>query len=456
MIRKLLIANRGEIALRVVRACRLMGIESIAIYAKGDDQSLHVRLADHAVCIGPPGAATYLDIQAIIAAAEISEADAVHPGYGFLAENADFSKAVSAHDLLFIGPKHELITLMGDKINAIEAMRQYGVPTIPGSLGNLPDDPKQQMAIAEGIGYPVLIKAAAGGGGRGMQPVFEPEQLLSSVQAVKAQAQQFFGCDHVYLEKYLQAPRHIEVQVLADMHGQVFCVGDRDCSVQRRHQKIIEEAPAFDIPAAAREKLFATCKRAISEMGYIGVGTIELLYEKGTFFFIEMNTRIQVEHPVTEMVAGIDLIQAQIRAHAGEKIHYIPAKDPRGHSIECRINAEDPESLQPSPGKITECHFPGGPGVRVDSHIYAGFTVQHHFDSLIAKIIVHADNRQLAVKAMRQALFELHIGGIKTNTSLHQQILCHPDFCQGLVDIHFLARSKVQDKLRLPQTADIT
>ena len=444
MIRTLLIANRGEIALRVVRACRLMKIKSVAVYAKGDEHSLHVRLADHAVCIGPPGAATYLNSQSILSAAEITDADAIHPGYGFLAENAEFSKAVTDSGLLFIGPDHQLIATMGDKINAIKTMREHGVPTIPGSQGNLPDDPKAQLAIAERIGYPVLIKASAGGGGRGMQPVFSASDLLDAIQTIKVQAKQLFGCDHVYLEKYLQTPRHVEVQVLADTHGQVFCVGDRDCSVQRRHQKIIEEAPAFDIPDTSRSQLFKTCRQAIERIGYVGVGTIELLYEHGTFYFIEMNTRIQVEHPVTELVAGIDLIQAQIRAHAGERIDYHCPEKPRGHAIECRINAEDARTMQPAPGQITECHFPGGYGVRVDSHVYAGFTVQHYFDSLIAKIIVHADTRAQAIIAMQQALNELHIGGIQTNTALHQRILSDAAFQAGQVHIHFLSQHKTQ------------
>ena len=444
MIRTLLIANRGEIALRVVRACRLMNIKSVAVYAKGDEQSLHVRLADYAVCIGPAGASTYLNSQSILAAAEITDADAIHPGYGFLAENAEFSKAVTDSGLVFIGPNHQLIATMGDKINAIDTMRKHGVPTIPGSNGHLPDSPKEQLAIAERIGYPVLIKASAGGGGRGMQPVFSADELLESIQAIKVQAKQLFGCDQVYLEKYLQTPRHVEVQILADSHGQVFCVGDRDCSVQRRHQKIIEEAPAFGIPDASRTQLFSVCRQAIAKIGYVGVGTIELLYEQGTFYFIEMNTRIQVEHPVTELVAGIDLIQAQIRAHAGERIEYRCPVKPRGHAIECRINAEDAQTMQPSPGRITECHFPGGYGVRVDSHVYAGFTVQHYFDSLIAKIIVHADTRQQAIIAMQQALHELHIGGIQTNTALHQRILSHSGFQSGQVHIHFLSQSLEQ------------
>ena len=439
MIKRILIANRGEIALRIIRACKAMSIEAVAVYAKGDDQSLHVRMADQAVCIGAPGASSYMNQTAILSAAEMTQAEAIHPGYGFLSENHSFSRAVSENGLIYIGPSHALIELMGDKINAIDTMRKLGVPTIPGSSGCCPDEPEAQLALAEKIGYPVLIKAASGGGGRGMKPVFCPDELVASIQSVQAQAEQFFGDRQVYLERYLQAPRHIEVQVLADQHGQVFVLGDRDCSIQRRHQKLIEEAPAFDIPHEARKKLFAICQRAMKKIGYIGVGTIELLYEQGHFYFIEMNTRIQVEHPVTEMVTRVDLIQAQIRAHLGEKLSGITHDiTPFGHAIECRINAEDPQTMQPSPGTIQACHFPGGPGVRVDSHVFSGYRVEHYYDSLIAKVIVHAADRPHAIRAMQHALYELHISGIATNASLHQAILDKPGFQQGTHHIHEL------------------
>ena len=443
MIKRLLIANRGEIALRIIRACKKMAIETVAVYAAGDDASLHVRLADQSVCIGPAGASTYLDIKALLSAAEITQADAVHPGYGFLAENAEFSKAVTDLGLCFVGPSHHLIALMGDKINAIDTMRKYGVPTIPGSQGNLPNDLKQRKAIAARIGYPVLIKAAAGGGGRGMLPVYHEQDLSQSVLDIKTQAKQLFANDDVYLEKYLEAPRHIEVQILADQFGEVVCVGDRDCSIQRRHQKIIEEAPAFGIPEKAREQLFATCRRALKKIGYIGVGTIEMLYERGQFYFIEMNTRIQVEHPVSEMVTGIDLIQQQIRMHAGQKLDLSADQlSSRGHAIECRINAENPATMQASPGQITRLHFPGGHGVRVDSHIYAGFKVTHYFDSLIAKIIVHAESRSAAIRVMQHALNETYLEGVETNIPLHKNILASDSFQTEKIHIHFLTKAK--------------
>ena len=439
MVRRVLVANRGEIALRIIRTCKKMQIETVAIYAEDDINTLAVRMADQAICIGPAGLNSYMNISAIITAAEHTGADSIHPGYGFLSENSRFAKAVSDAGMTFIGPSAQIIELMGNKINAISTMRSHGVPTIPGSLGKLPRCQTQQHRLANDIGYPILIKAASGGGGRGMMPVHQPEKLIPSVQNVQAQAAALYGDDHVYFEKYLERPRHIEVQILADIHGRVLCVGDRDCSIQRRHQKVLEEAPAFNIHPADRKALYDTCAKAVREIGYVGLGTIELLYEHGRFYFIEMNTRVQVEHPVTEMCTGIDLIQMQILAHAGEKL-IIEQEDIRstGHAIECRINAEDPLTMQPSPGSITQVHFPGGQGIRVDSHIYSGFKVSHHYDSMIAKIIAHAPTRKQAIASMQQALKETIIGGIKTNILLHEKILSNIRFTDGDVHIHFL------------------
>lgn len=438
MIKRLLIANRGEIALRIIRACKLLGIETVAVYAEDDKNSLPARLADQAVCIGTSGAATYMNTESILAAADITGADSIHPGYGFLSENSRFAKAVSDSGLAFVGPTHQIIELMGNKINAINTMKQHGITTIPGSQGKLPICPKQQSSLANKIGYPVLIKAASGGGGRGMLPVMHPDALIESIERVQSDSIKLYGNDHIYFEKYLQQPRHIEVQVLADAHGNVICVGDRDCSLQRRHQKIIEEAPAINISQTAREQLYATCQSAMRKIGYVGLGTIELLYENGLFYFIEMNTRVQVEHPVTEMVTGLDLIQAQILAHAGNKLTMTQNDiTTTGHAIECRINAEDAVTMHPSPGTIGQVHFPGGFGVRVDSHIYSGYTVSHFYDSLIAKIIVHGKTRQQAIQAMQQALHETYISGIQTNIDLHQKILAHPNFQKGLLHIHF-------------------
>lgn len=452
MIQRLLIANRGEIVLRIIRACKKLQIETVAVYAEDDRNSLAVRMADQAICIGPAGLNTYMNVQAILSAAEATGADSIHPGYGFLSENSQFAKAVLNAGLTFVGPSAQVIELMGNKINAISTMRSHGVPTIPGSLGKLPRCAKQQQRIAKEIGYPVLIKAASGGGGRGMLAIHDPAQLTEGIHQVQTQASTLYADDHVYLEKYLQQPRHVEVQILADSHGRVLCLGDRDCSLQRRHQKVLEEAPAMDITAEARAEIYALCTQAVHEIGYVGLGTIELLYEKGRFYFIEMNTRVQVEHPVTEMVTGLDLIMLQIKAHAGEKIT-LHQEDIRthGHAIECRINAEDPVHMRPSPGTIQTLHFPGGPGIRVDSHIYAGFTISHRYDSMIAKIIVHADSRLQAIDAMRQALKETVITGIDTNISLHEKILNSPSFIQGKVHIHFL-----QDKQRQATQAEQT
>ena len=439
MIKRLLIANRGEIALRIIRACKQLDIETVSVYAKGDEDSLHCRLTDQSVCIGPPGSETYMNIDAIISACDITGADSIHPGYGFLAENADFAKAAEDNNLTFIGPSSHIINAMGHKINAISVMQKYGLKTIPGSLASLPQCPLEQSKIAETIGYPVLLKAASGGGGKGMMVVSQPDSLHSSIEKIRSESIQSWGNDHIYMEKYLRHPRHIEVQILADSHGNVLCVGDRDCSVQRRHQKIIEEAPAIDITPQSRETLYAICKRAMQKIGYVGVGTIELLYENGNFYFMEMNTRIQVEHPVTEMCTGIDLITQQILVHHGQKLS-IQQSDisSKGHAIECRINAEDPHTMQPNPGVIKQVHFPGGYGVRVDSHIYAGYKVSHYYDSLIAKIIVHAPSREKALRAMTQALKETHISGIKTNISCHQHILQHDDFVKGKLHTHLL------------------
>ena len=441
MIRRVLIANRGEIALRIIRTCKQMQLETVAVYAQDDASSMAVRMADQAICIGPPGMNTYMNIQAILTAAKQTGADSIHPGYGFLSENSEFSKAVYEADLTFIGPSSQIIELMGNKINAISTMRSHGVPTIPGSLGKLPRCPKQQKRLAEDIGYPILIKAASGGGGRGMMPVHQPEKLHESIHIVQTQAATLYGDDHVYFEKYLQQPRHIEVQILADNHGRVLCIGDRDCSIQRRHQKVLEEAPAFNIHPSDRTALYEICTKAVREIGYVGLGTIELLYEHGRFYFIEMNTRVQVEHPVTEMCTGIDLIQLQILAHAGQKL-VIDQEDiqNRGHAIECRINAEDPVSMQPCPGIINHVHFPGGTGIRVDSHIYSGFKISHYYDSMIAKIIAHAPTRHQAILAMRQALKETLISGISTNIKLHEKILSHPEFIEGKIHIHFLQK----------------
>lgn len=439
MIKRLLIANRGEIALRIIRACQQLGIETVAIYAKDDDDSLHCRLADQAVCIGPAGAQSYMNPTAILSACNISGADAVHPGYGFLSENAEFAKSVNQQKLTFIGPSSHIIDAMGNKINAIKLMKKYGLKTIPGSMGTLPQSTQEQAAIAKNIGYPVLLKAASGGGGKGMKVVQNPDSLHESIRQIQSESLTTWGNDDVYMEKYLSKPRHIEVQILADAHGQVICLGDRDCSVQRRHQKIIEEAPAIGIPESLREQLYATCRRAMQKIGYIGVGTIELLYDNKQFYFIEMNTRIQVEHPVTEMCTGIDLIAEQIAAHNGHKLTISQSQVlPRGHAIECRINAEDPETMNPCPGRLECVHFPGGPGVRVDSHVYTGYQVSHHYDSLIAKIIVHAPSREKAILAMTQALRETHLAGIKTNIKLHQKILQSPEFYAGHLHIHIL------------------
>ena len=440
MLKKVLIANRGEIALRVLRACREMGIATVAVHSEADKDSLHVKLADESVCIGPaPSPQSYLNIPAIIAAAEVTGADAVHPGYGFLAENANFAEQVEQSGFIFIGPRADTIRLMGDKVSAKQAMQEAGVPCVPGSDGALPDDPETIIKTAAEVGYPVIIKASGGGGGRGMRVVEREEDLIKSVEMTKAEAGAAFGNPMVYMERYLQRPRHVEIQVLADEHGNAVYLGERDCSMQRRHQKVIEEAPAPGITAKEREKIGKACVEACKRIGYRGAGTFEFLYEGGEFFFIEMNTRVQVEHPVTELISGVDIVQEQLRVAAGEKLQY-KQKDIvlEGHAFECRINAEDPYNFIPSPGLIESCHLPGGFGIRVDSHIYQGYRIPPNYDSLIGKICVHGKTREQAMAKMRVAIAELAITGIKTNADLHRDLFRDPGFSDGGVSIHYL------------------
>ena len=453
MLKKVLIANRGEIALRVLRACREMGIATVAVHSEADKDSLHVKLADESVCIGPaPSPQSYLYIPAIIAAAEVTGADAIHPGYGFLAENANFAEQVEQSGFIFIGPRADTIRLMGDKVSAKQAMQEAGVPCVPGSDGALPDDPETIIKTAAKVGYPVIIKASGGGGGRGMRVVEREEDLIKSVEMTKAEAGAAFGNPMVYMERYLQRPRHVEIQVLADEHGNAIYLGERDCSMQRRHQKVIEEAPAPGITAKEREKIGKACVEACKRIGYRGAGTFEFLYEDGEFFFIEMNTRVQVEHPVTELISGVDIVQEQLRVAAGEKLQY-KQKDIvlEGHAFECRINAEDPYNFIPSPGLIESCHLPGGFGIRVDSHIYQGYRIPPNYDSLIGKICVHGKTREQAMAKMRVAMAELAITGIKTNADLHRDLFRDPGFADGGVSIHYLEhwleeRKAKQDK----------
>ena len=440
MLKKVLIANRGEIALRVLRACREMGIATVAVHSEADKDSLHVKLADESVCIGPaPSPQSYLYIPAIIAAAEVTGADAIHPGYGFLAENANFAEQVEQSGFIFIGPRADTIRLMGDKVSAKQARQEAGVPCVPGSDGALPDDPETIIKTAAKVGYPVIIKASGGGGGRGMRVVEKEEDLIKSVEMTKAEAGAAFGNPMVYMERYLQRPRHVEIQVLADEHGNAIYLGERDCSMQRRHQKVIEEAPAPGITAKEREKIGKACVEACKRIGYRGAGTFEFLYEDGEFFFIEMNTRVQVEHPVTELISGVDIVQEQLRVAAGEKLQY-KQKDIvlEGHAFECRINAEDPYNFIPSPGLIESCHLPGGFGIRVDSHIYQGYRIPPNYDSLIGKICVHGKTREQAMAKMRVAMAELAITGIKTNADLHRDLFRDPGFSDGGVSIHYL------------------
>ncbi|WP_020396329.1 acetyl-CoA carboxylase biotin carboxylase subunit [Thiolinea disciformis] len=442
MLKKVLIANRGEIALRILRACRELGIKTVAVHSTADRDLKHVRLADESVCIGPPRSSdSYLNIPAIISAAEVTGADAIHPGYGFLSENADFAERVESSGFVFIGPRAETIRLMGDKISAKEAMQKAKVPCVPGSDGAVPEDAKECMKMAKKIGYPVIIKATGGGGGRGMRVVHQEEELLRSIEMTRSEAKAAFGNDVVYMEKYLAKPRHIEFQVLADEHGNAIHLCERDCSMQRRHQKVVEEAPAPGITEALRNKMGAVVAEACRKIKYRGAGTFEFLYENGEFYFIEMNTRLQVEHPVTELITGVDLVKQQLLIAAGEVLQ-IRQEDikPHGHAVECRINAEDPDTFAPSPGKITRYHVPGGLGVRVDSHIYADYIVPPYYDSMIGKLIVHGEDRLTALNRMNGALTEMVVEGIKTNIPLQRRIMSDTAFREGGTDIHYLEK----------------
>ena len=448
MLKKVLIANRGEIALRVLRACREMGIATVAVHSEADKDSLHVKLADESVCIGPAASAqSYLNIPAIIAAAEVTGADAIHPGYGFLAENANFAEQVEQSGFIFIGPKAETIRLMGDKVSAKHAMIEAGVPCVPGSDGALSDDPTEILKTADKVGYPVIIKASGGGGGRGMRVVEKKEDLIKSVEMTKAEAGAAFGNPMVYMERYLQRPRHVEIQVLADEHGNAIYLAERDCSMQRRHQKVIEEAPAPFIDEKAREKIGKACTDACKRIGYRGAGTFEFLYENGEFFFIEMNTRLQVEHPVTEWITGVDLVQEQIRIAAGEKLRLTQDDVTiKGHAIECRINAEDPYKFTPSAGRITNWHTPGGPGVRVDSHVYNNYFVPPFYDSMIGKVICYGETRHQAIQRMKIALSEMVVEGINTNIALHRDLMEDKRFNEGGTSIHYLEKLLAETK----------
>ena len=440
MLDKVLIANRGEIALRVLRACKELGIRTVAVHSTADRDLMHVRLSDESVCIGPPSASeSYLNVPAIIAAMELTDANGVHPGYGFLSENADFAEQVENSGFIFIGPIAETIRMMGDKVSAIDVMRDAGVPTVPGSNGPLDDNHDRTLALAKEIGYPVIIKAAAGGGGRGMRVVHNEAALLKAIHVTQTEAKSFFGDGTVYLEKFLENPRHVEIQVIGDGKGEAICLGDRDCSLQRRHQKVIEEAPAPGIPDEVRAAITKTCIQACKNMRYRGAGTLEFLYEDERFYFIEMNTRLQVQPPVTEMVTGIDIVKEQLRVASGLPLS-VKQEDItiKGHSFECRINAEDPTSFLPSPGKVKLFHAPGGPGVRVDSHLYSGYSVPPFYDSLVAKLISYADSREQALVRMQIALDELLIDGIRSNTPLHRDLVRDSEFQKGGVNIHYL------------------
>lgn len=448
MLEKVLIANRGEIALRILRACKELGIKTVAVHSTADRELMHLSLADESVCIGPaPATQSYLQIPAIIAAAEVTGATATHPGYGFLAENADFAEQIERSGFTFVGPTAEVIRLMGDKVSAKDAMKRAGVPTVPGSDGPLPEDEETALAIAREVGYPVTIKAAGGGGGRGMRVVYDESELIKSAKLTRTEAGAAFGNPMVYLEKFLTNPRHVEVQVLSDGQGNAIHLGDRDCSLQRRHQKVIEEAPAPGIDEKARQEVFARCVQACIEIGYRGAGTFEFLYENGRFYFIEMNTRVQVEHPVSEMVTGVDIVKEMLRIASGEKLS-IRQEDVviRGHALECRINAEDPKTFMPSPGKVKHFHAPGGNGVRVDSHLYSGYSVPPNYDSLVGKVITYGADRDEALARMRNALDELIVDGIKTNTELHKDLVRDAAFCKGGVNIHYLEKKLGMDK----------
>ena len=442
MLTKVIIANRGEIALRILRACREFGIRTVAVHSMADRDLKHVRLADESVCIGPPPSAeSYLNIPAVVSAAEVTDAVAVHPGYGFLSENADFAERVEQSGFTFIGPRPETIRLMGDKLSAIATMRAAGIPCLPGSDGPIGDDARETLRTARDVGYPVIVKAAGGGGGRGMRVVHSEDSLLDAVSLTRTEAGAAFGNDAVYLEKYLENPRHVEFQVLADTHGNVVHLGERDCSMQRRHQKVLEEAPAPGIAPDVREAMGARCVAACREIGYRGAGTFEFLYEDGRFYFIEMNTRLQVEHPVTELVTGIDIVKAQLRIAAGEELPF--AQDDvriRGHAIECRINAEHPTTFRPSPGTISLFHPPGGPGIRLDSHIYTGYQVPPYYDSMIGKLIAYGETRAFAIARTGTALEEIVIDGIETNIPLHRELCRDAAFLAGGAGIGYLER----------------
>ena len=440
MLDKVVIANRGEIALRILRACKELGIKTVAVYSEADRDQKHVFLSDESVCIGPAASIdSYLNIPAVISAAEITDAVAIHPGYGFLSENADFAERTEQSGYVFIGPKAETIRLMGDKVSAINAMKQAGIPCVPGSDGPLGDDTSKLIKTAKEIGYPIIIKAAGGGGGRGMRVVHSEANLLKSIALTRSEAASAFNNDMVYMEKFLEHPRHIEIQVLADEHGNVIYLAERDCSMQRRHQKVIEEAPAPGIDEETRRKIGERCVEACKAISYRGAGTFEFLYENNEFYFIEMNTRIQVEHPVTEMITGVDIVKEQLRIASGLPLSY-KQEDIKitGHAIECRINAEDPENFMPSPGTIGHYHPPGGPGIRVDTHVYQGYKVPPHYDSMIGKLIAHAETRELTLSRLSTALSEIVIDGIKTNIPLHQGLVQDTDFKAGGTDIHYL------------------
>ena len=442
MIDKIVIANRGEIALRILRACWEQDIKTVAVHSSADRDLKHVLLADESVCIGPPSSAdSYLNIPAIISAAEITDATAIHPGYGFLSENADFAERVEESGFIFIGPRAETIRLMGDKVSAIRAMKEAGVPCVPGSDGPVGDDDQKNIAMAREIGYPLIIKAAGGGGGRGMRQVHSEAHLLNAINMTRNEAKSYFGNDMVYMEKFLENPRHIEFQVLADQHGNAIHLGERDCSMQRRHQKVVEEAPAPGITPEMRDRMGKICADACKRINYRGAGTFEFLYQDGEFYFIEMNTRIQVEHPVTERITDTDLVAEQIRIAAGEKLS-LRQEDVhlRGHAIECRINAEDPQTFMPSPGKITHYHAPGGAGIRMDSHLYSGYSVPPYYDSLIGKLIAHGNTRESAIRRMQTALKELGVDGIKTNVPMQLDIMNDTHFQEGGTNIHYLEK----------------
>ncbi|CAH2933325.1 MAG: Biotin carboxylase of acetyl-CoA carboxylase (EC [uncultured Paraburkholderia sp.] len=455
MFEKILIANRGEIALRIQRACRELGVKTVVVYSEADKETKYVKLADEAVCIGPaPSNLSYLNMPALISAAEVTDAEAIHPGYGFLSENADFAERVEQSGFTFIGPRPETIRMMGDKVTAKQTMIKTGVPCVPGSEGALPDDPKEVVKIARQIGYPVIIKAAGGGGGRGMRVVHTEAALVNAVNMTREEAGRAFGNPQVYMEKFLENPRHIEIQVLSDSFKNAVWLGERDCSMQRRHQKVIEEAPAPGIARRLIDRIGDRCADACKKMGYLGAGTFEFLYENGEFYFIEMNTRVQVEHPVTELITGVDIVQEQIRIAAGEKLAFRQRDIVfKGHAIECRINAEDPFKFIPSPGRLTSWHMPGGPGIRVDSHAYNGYFVPPNYDSMIGKLIAYGATREQAIKRMRIALSEMVVEGIQTNIPLHRELMLDAKFVEGGTSIHYLENRLAAKQQAAPEEA---